>query len=433
VKADSEEVLGWVTGLRAKDGDGQPVRDEDVWATLDRYPDRYDKTGVRVAEGGPKRTKANVARVLEHDPRLVELCRFNAFTGLVEIRGDAASDHAETGVALFLSQVYGLEMATTTVAELLRLRAHERPYNPVADYLRSLVWDGLERLSSWLSQFLGAEDTLLNAHLGIKWAISAVARVLAPGCKVDTVLILAGPQGARKSTAFKVLAGEAWFSDSTVDLRSKDAYALLQGKWVVEFAELDNVRRREATAVKAFLSSAVDRYRPAYARNPVEWMRQCVIVGTTNEPTFLSDSTGSRRFWPVAVGEIDLEALTAVRDQLWAEAVARYQAGEPWWLDPATERALAADAERYANTDPWLESVERYLQGRSLVTVHELLDKAIGMDTERMSRIAQMRVASLLGQLGWTKESRRRMHGRLVYPWSAPAARQGALVESPPS
>ena len=418
--AAGEDVLARVTQI-VTDGE-EPQRDEDVWAMLDRHPDRYHpKTGELVSEGRAKPTKANVKLVLEQDERLQTRFRHNEFTGLVEIDGEASSDVAETDIACFLSQVYDLDMATATVAELIRWRAARLPFNPVADYLRGLRWDGAERLSTWLTVYLGAAETNLNAHIGVKWAISAVARVMRPGCKVDTVLILAGPQGARKSSAFRVLAGVEHFSDSTVDLRSKDAYGILQGKWLVEFAELDNVRRREATAVKAFLTSAIDRYRPAYGRNTIEWKRQCVIVGTTNEATFLSDSTGSRRFWPVEVGVIDLDELAAVRDQLWAEAVVRFDQGQPWWLDEVTERARAEEAQRFASEDPWLEAIAGYLADRSETTVHLVLSEALKMDLDRMNRSSEMRVASLMGQLGWTKARRRRVGGKLVVPWTAHA------------
>jgi putative DNA primase/helicase len=416
-----EDVLARVTQVVTDEL--EPQRDEDVWAMLDRQPDRYHpKTGELVSEGRAKPTKAYVKLVMEQDHRLQAQFRHNEFTGLVEINGDACSDVAETGIACFLSQVYDLDMATPTVAELIRWRATRLRYNPMVDYLRQLQWDGTERLSTWLSTYLGAAQTDLNAHIGVKWAISAVARVMRPGCKVDTVLILTGPQGARKSSAFRVLAGVENFSDSTVDLRSKDAYAMLQGKWVVEFAELDNVRRREATAVKAFLTSAIDRYRPAYGRNPIEWKRQCVIVGTTNEATFLSDATGSRRFWPVEVGAVDLDRLDDIRHQIWAEAVVRYDQGQPWWLDDVTEQARAEESERFATDDPWLEVIAAHLSGRQETTVRAVLAEAVKMDIEKMNRASEMRVASLLGQLGWTKSGRKRIAGRLVVPWQAPTA-----------
>ena len=205
--------------------------------------------------------------------------------------------------------------------------------HPVRDYLTALVWDGISRLDSWLITYLDAEDTPLIRAIGSRWMISAVARIMQPGAKVDHMLILEGPQGGKKSSALKTLAGAEWFTDELAEIGSKDAAQQMRGIWIIEIAELDAISRAEVSRIKAFLTRTTDRYRPPYERYVVEVPRQCVFAGSVNPETYLRDETGNRRFWPVRCGSIDIDALRHDRDQLWAEAVARYRQGAIWWLD----------------------------------------------------------------------------------------------------
>lgn len=298
----------------------------------------------------------------------------------------------------------GFPHATKNAADdALQLVAKEILISPVQDYLKALEWDGRARIDFWLRDYCGAKDTPFVREAGRAWLISAVARALKPGVKADCALILEGRQGAKKSSAFCALAGDAWFFDGLKDMHSKDASLALRGKWIIELPELSAMQRSEVEAVKAYLSRREERYRPPYGRGEVVEPRRCVFGGSTNKSDWNRDDTGGRRFWPVAVGKIDVPALERDRDQLWAEAVAAYYVCEPWWLIGEVEAEAAQEVALRGEVEPWTASVLQYVAGKSEANTADILKKIV-TDRARMTRAANMRVASVLTRNGWRRE-----------------------------
>jgi predicted P-loop ATPase len=289
------------------------------------------------------------------------------------------------------------------VRQAIALRAQERAFHPVHDYLAGLKWDGELRLSAWLRKYLGAEMTPYIQKIGRMFLIAAVARVYEPGSKADYVVVLEGQQGAGKSRACEALGGQ-WFSDSLPDVtRDKDASQHLRGKWIIEISELSALGRAEAEALKSFISRPVERYRPSYGREEVIEPRQCIFVGTTNRSTYLTDDTGGRRFWPVRIGRIDIDSLTVDRDQLFAEAVVAYRNGEQWWPDDAFERDhIRKEQEDRFEADAWEPAIERFLAGLNRVQVSEIANKALGIVAAKIGTAEQRRISRILSRLGWT-------------------------------
>ena len=223
-----------------------------------------------------------------------------------------------------------------------------------------------------------------------------------PGCKCDYVLVLEGDQGARKSSACSILAGQ-WFSDALPDvLRDKDTSQHLRGKWLIEVAELSSTSRAEAEHLKAFITRQVERFRPSYGRLEVIEPRQCLFVGTTNKDTYLRDETGGRQFWPVKVGPIDLDALRHDRDQLFAEAAHRYRAGEQWWPDEGFERQhIKPEQDDRFEGDPWDETIAVYVATCERVRVTDIARNVLGIEGAKVGTADQRRIASVLKGLGW--------------------------------
>jgi predicted P-loop ATPase len=262
------------------------------------------------------------------------------------------------------------------------------------------------------------EDSELTQTISRCWLIQAVARALKPGTKGDVCLILVGPQGAKKSSLLREVAGEAYFADTPLDIGSRNAYIQLQRAWIYEVAELDSIRRSHNSSTKAFLSATEDTFVPPYGRHAVSIKRHVCFCGSTNEDTFLRDKTGSRRFWPVKVGNIDLTWAKQNREQLWAEAVHLYKSGAQWWLGRNNEDDLAEESTQYEESDPWLSIIAEFLMGRggSALDAADIMREALKLDSQHMSRTNSGRLHEVMAKLGWVRE-RRTYGGARGYYW----------------
>lgn len=335
---------------------------------------------------------------------------FNTMTQQVELDGQSLELDR---IKLDLAVEHGLHLKSSRedIMDIITKLADKHKYNPVERYLLKVSQEhgnDTSTLDNLAERFLGVSPTIYQTFLR-KTLIAAVARAFDPGCKVDTCLILQSKQGKKKSTFFKVLAGAEWFDDSFGEMSDKDERLKLIGAWFVEWAELEAVfRRRERATVKAFITSSEDRVRPPYGRSTKVFKRHSIFVGSTNELEFLSDPSGHRRYWVIPVTQvIDTATLLLQRDQIWAAAVAAYRNGEQWWLTDEETDVAETIAREFQTTDPWQESIEKYLESRDEVTISELLDQVIQLELGRQDRATQLRVADTLRQLGYQKTVRR--------------------------
>ncbi len=325
-------------------------------------------------QGKVKDTLDNLVLAIRHD------------TGLQSIAFNLHRDGIDTGEGLpwkqikpgwndsdfaslkvYLNRGYGVYAPSKTKDALLAV-ASERAYHPVKEYLDALPeWDGIGRIDTLLTEYLGAEDSTYTRAVIRKTLAAAVARIYQPGTKFDSVLILNGPQGIGKSTLFARLAG-AWFSDSLTltDMRDKSGPEKLQGYWILELGELAGMKKTDVETVKSFLSRVDDKYRASYGLNVESHPRQCVIVGSTNtEGGFLRDITGNRRFWPVRVnGESRKKPWQISGEdvlQIWAEAKSVYKSGERLYLEGDVAAMATSEQAEAMETDDREGLVRTYL------------------------------------------------------------------------
>ncbi|MCP3099000.1 virulence-associated E family protein [Myxococcus sp. K15C18031901] len=381
-----------------------------------------------------RNSEANVFAVLLNSPEWRGVLRFNESTKQLEVDGGPLGmnpdlETLDVLVANWIQQStygqLGLRPKALTVSQQILGVAKRNSYDPVAEYLGGLVWDGTPRLDELLVTYFGARgDARYLRAVGAKFAISAVARALRPGCKVDTVMILEGPQGLRKSTAFRILGGR-YFTDAYIDVTNKDSAMLASQYWLIELAELTTFRKSEDQALKAFLTRTEDTYRPPYGRTNVKSPRRCVFVGTTNEDDYLRDPTGHRRFWPVKCSHIDTDALARDRDQIWAEAVARFNQGESWWLTSeeaaGAEQQAALRAENYGDSRKevilkWLLEMPADKRPNDVTILHVGVE-AFSLHPAQVDPRISREIGAALKALNFTRGQRRMGDGTrpLVY------------------
>lgn len=377
----------------------------------------------------------NVELMLSHHPDFKGRMMLNDFSykvwivgGLPCDRGEPpvriVSDHDYVSVAAWMNTV-GLAPSITTVGSMMSLVASRDTFDPVKKYLTDLKWDGEFRIKDWLATYAGAEPTEYTQIVGQRFLISAVARVFKPGSKVDTMLVLEGPQGLKKSTLARGLFGSEWFSDQVGDVTSKESSIQIQGLWAVEVAEMDSFNRADDKAVKSFLSRIDDRYRPTFGINTIERPRRCVFIGTYNPDGhgIIKDSTGARRYWFVACRKIDIEAAMRDRDQLWAEAVEHYQVGEQWWLEPHEEVLAKAEQLERQEADLWDDNIGHWLREKlpgMTFRAAEVVHEALAIPIERRDSRTLVRVGKILSKLGCVPARPYDDDGRQYRAWMKP-------------
>jgi len=277
--------------------------------------------------------------------------------------------------------------------------------------------------------FCGAEDSPYTRVAGAVWLTAAIARAFEPGVKFDYMLVLVGGQGVGKSTALRILAGDEFFSDAAF-LGARDAREVLEvtsGVWILECAELDGMSKKDVSALKATIARQADTGRPAYARSPVTVPRRFVLAGTTNEERFLQDPTENRRFWPIAVSRVDLAGLRAARDQLIAEALARYRSGNYVLTleGEAAAGAKQAQAERRVVDEGYMECLEglrdeiQQWKGQWIVKTGAVYDR-LGIPQKDRNGGVPRKVKEAMKALGWKPEGPVRIDGEVcrIYVWA---------------
>jgi predicted P-loop ATPase len=384
--------------------------------------------------GGPAANLFNVMMALRHAPEFTQAFGFNAFTQRQMLRLELPGvvpgttpgcprEWRDQDTILLQNwlQGQGLRQVTArTVDDAVSALMHEQAYHPVRDWLEKLTWDRVPRLDTWLSRYLGTSQNPYHAGVGRWWLMTMCRRVYEPGCRADYMPVLEGPQGLEKSAMLRALAGDPeWFSDSLPDPGTKEASEHLEGRWLIEIAEMDKFDRAESALMKAFVSRTTERYRRPYGRRTQDEPRQCMFAGTVNHHSYLKDETGNRRYWPVAVGQqLDLVGLALVRDQLFAEAWFRaVSRNEQYWPDPLFEDLfMQPEQDQRLEPDLWEPLVAGFLQSRSLVLVHEVVVACTGGGSLHLNTTNRNRVSRIMETLRWRRGKRGSNGERFWYP-----------------
>lgn len=391
----------------------------------------YDKTNKRWLA-----SRKMVILILERDPVLSPVLAYNELSNNVQSRVLWPWPHAQVGdvtdavdllLGKYLTDTYGLpSISRAALTEAIQTVAHTRRFHPIREYLDGLQWDGKSRIDKWLIHALGESPDTLSAPMreylqivGRCWLLGMVNRVMNPGCKFDYCPVLEGAGGLRKSTLVEALAGTQYFSDTPFEVgRGKEAQEQVQGLWLYEIAELTHFNKSEVGAIKAFITSKVDRYRVAYGSTVGSFARQCVLVGTTNENTYLRDRTGNRRFWPIPVKNvIDTDWIIKRRDQLLAEAYELFKQGVAYTPTTDQERRLfvpmqesrlvetgvVSELQSLLTRDPTPTASGQIVNNLTGFVTMAQLTKALEVDPAKSTPALEAQIRAWLDHEGWQR------------------------------
>ena len=395
----------------------------------------YDKANKRWLA-----SRKMVILILERDPALQDVLAYNDLSNNVQARVLWPWPHAQVGdvtdavdllLGKYLTDTYGLpSVSRAALSEAIQTVAHTRRFHPIREQLQAMEWDGVARVDKWLVHAMGESPATLRPAMleylqivGRCWLLGMVNRVMHPGCKFDYCPVLEGVGGLRKSTLVEILASTPFFSDTPFEVgRGKEAQEQVQGLWLYEIAEMTHFSKAEVGAIKAFITSKVDRYRVAYGTTVGSFARQCVLVGTTNENTYLRDRTGNRRFWPIPVRNvINTEWVTKYRTQLLAEAYALFQQGVAYTPTPEQEKRLFAPMQESRLVETAVQSDLQQVLTRpvlasgsgsvvnaaaNFVTIAQLVF-ALGVDAAKSTPALEAQIRGWLDHEGWERVKKR--------------------------
>lgn len=362
-----EKILDLFGDVNSSEEEKEQIKEDYDWMKQLTY-DKW---------GNVEPTSANFKLIIRNDYSLRNVGGYNLFTRQIEVLGALPwnsngksrryDDFDDAGLRSYIEDVYKVT-SPGKLQDAISIVQKEKEFHSVRDYINATEWDDLERIDTMLIDYLGAEDTQYVRQVSRKFMIGALARVFAPGCKMDNSLILVGKQGTGKSTFIRRLACfDDWYSDSIFTFNGKESLEAVQGKWIIELAELSAIKGSEIEKVKQFISKTVDDYRGAYKRHSESSPRQCVFIGSTNEQEFLRDATGNRRFWPV---DIDIAKAKhnlfdnlnkSIVKQLWAEAKYYFLQGESWHADSSLSNLASEYQEKHSEESAQIGLIREYL------------------------------------------------------------------------
>ena len=373
----------------------------------------------------------NIRRVLAQHPIFKGKLRYDEFKNIIEIftkknHWRMLEDNDDVIIQTRVQVLYPCfgKVGKEMVHDALVAVAFEHTIDSGADYIKGLVWDGEARLDQWLQKTVHCPDDKYHRAVSANVIKGLVKRIMQPGCKFDYVLVLEGEQGLKKSTTAAVLGGD-WYTETTMATDNKDFFMLLQGKAVIEFSEGETLSRTEVKRMKGIITTTIDRYRPSYGRNSMDFPRRCIFMMTTNQSEYLKDETGNRRWLPVKVERMaDTEWLAENREHLFAEAYKRVIIDNETIYEFPEEETKIQQAMRQVrdpNTDLILDWYSKLSQSdrETGVTVHQAYRDAIcgGFVNKILDRGMEGALTNIFKNILCLSNNRKRVDGVQVRRW----------------
>lgn len=415
--------VGIIVNAPAEPEDPQPASAVAVW----------DQLGIVTTQAGnPVVNMDNVVRILAGWPALQNVIWYDEFHQRYFTKWESNvirewRDVDTLKLTLMFQRDFGfVRFDDGTVYKGLMTYAEQNVKNEPRDWMNGLVWDETERISTFFSRYMGCDSGPYTHAVGHNFWVSMVARIFRPGCQVDNMVILEGKEGIFKSKSLEAIGG-SWYMNAHEQITSKDFFMSLQGKLIVELSELDSFSKAEGTRIKQVITCRTDRYRAPYGRASQDNPRMSIFVGSTNEKHYLKDATGARRFWPLAIGTIELDNIKKDREQLFAEAISKFKSGSEWYLMPGSETAAIQEVRR--QVDEWENPISEFLMGKNQIEMKDLAAN-LGVDIGKLDLPTQRRIGGLLRRKGWERRIIRRDSFTLLRVWMPEAEQDQPLSTS---
>lgn len=311
-------------------------------------------------------------------------------------------------ICLFLQEVIGMRRLSNSIVDsAITSVSFSKRTNEPKDWMDSLIWDGKKRIGTFFIDYMNSIDDEYSRAISKNFWVSMVARVFSPGCQVDSMVVIEGPQGTGKTSALRIIGGK-WHCEAQENLNSNNFLQALEGKLIVEIAELSSFPTNDIRKIKQVISCNVDRFRSPYEKKPRTVPRRNIFVGTTNETHYLHDFTGARRFWPIVTGRVELDRISLDRDQLFAESVKAYKEGATFHEVP--DDLATQEQERRRQYDVWELIIEKFTDNRLEFTTEDVANH-LHISRKDLDMIKQRRIAGILTMLGfklrrgyWTRD-----------------------------
>ena len=419
-----------------------------IQAEIQENSDWKSKLNRNSTDNAVKNNLKNIFLILNNDTQYKDKIEFNELTQMRTFCRTDWNDVIESRLKLYLEQKYDLMTSIESINHICNIIASDHSYHPIKEYLNSVQWDGIHRIKSVFSDFLGAIDNIYTQSVAVVTFVGAVARIFQAGVKFDTCTVFVGKQGTGKSKFIsKIAVNSEWFTDGVTSFDGKDFYESIQGKWIIELGEGTAFQKSIKERSKQAIASQQDFYRKPYGRNPEIRKRQCVFLGTTNNYDFLKDETGDRRYYPIDVNipkatkNIDKDLTSEYIAQLWAEAVHLYKHGQSIYIQDSGVLALAEQEQRkhfdesplqsdiynfleIPITTHWYDAslearrnhIRAYQNGeqtagayrRDRISVKEIVCELFGYELNQpIERKMSLEIARTLMALGWRKNGKK--------------------------
>ena len=373
----------------------------------------WDNLGLAVnGQGTPNANIANILRVFRNSPYFAKNIWYDDFYHTVFINGKPVTDSAEVELTAFIQDEVGIQnIHDSTVAKTINLFARQHTRNEPQEWIKSLKWDGTPRITEFLHLGTGCEDNEYSRAVSRNFMLSMTARIIKPGCKCDTMIILEGGQGIKKSTFLESVVSSKWHTEAVESINSNNFYQCLNGKMLIEFADLSTWTNADVNKLKQILSNKKDTYRAPYERHSGDHLRSSVFAGTTNESVYLKDETGARRFYPIRARRLDISYVRDIREQIFAEAAHIFNSETPeyddarvesqWWEIP--DSALNEQDERRV-ADPWEVDITNFVCGIDKFYMDDIMEKCLHIEKSKKTKYDAVRIGKILSMLNFEKK-----------------------------